>query len=262
MLNAIHLYLRYIGISIRGQMEYRASFVMFSIANFVGTGIEFIGIWALFDRFKVLQGWSLPEAAMLYGMVNMSFAASEAVGRGFDTFDQMVRSGDFDRLLLRPRGTVLQLLGKELHLMRVGRFAQGLVVLLWAASALGIAWTPLQVALLVAALAGGMCMFIGLFVVQATIAFWTIESLELMNTMTYGGVETAQYPLSIYRPWFRLFFTVVVPLACVNYYPSLAILGRESSVLYALSPLVGLAFLLIALQVWKVGVRHYCSTGS
>ena len=88
-----------------------------------------------------------------------------------------------------------------------------------------------------------------------------------MNTMTYGGVETAQYPLSIYRAWFRRFFTYVVPLACISYYPSLAILGRAdalgSSFLFQwTAPLVGIGFLMISLQFWKFGVRHYRSTGS
>ena len=263
MLDSLRLYARYIGISIRSQMEYRASFVMLSIANFVGTGIEFVAVWALFDRFKLLQGWTLPEAAMLYGMVNVAFAVAEGIGRGFDVFPYMVKSGDFDRLLLRPRSTVLQLLGQEFQLMRIGRLAQGLAVLLWSASALGLAWTPAKLALLVGSILGGACLFAGLFVIQATIAFWTIESLELMNTVTYGGVETAQFPLSIYRPWFRTFFTVVVPLACINYLPSLAILGRGGAGLtHWLSPLVGLGFLIVMLQFWKVGVRHYCSTGS
>ena len=59
-------------------------------------------------------------------------------------------------------------------------------------------------------MAGGVCLFYALFVIQATICFWTIESLELMNTMTYGGVESAQYPLVIYGRWFRGFFTFII----------------------------------------------------
>ena len=50
--------------------------------------------------------------------------------------------------------------------------------------------------------------------------------MEIVNTVTYGGVETAQYPLAIYREWFRRFFTYVIPLACVSYYPALGILER------------------------------------
>lgn len=89
------------------------------------------------------------------------------------------------------------------------------------------------------------------------------ESLEIVNTVTYGGVETAQYPLTIYRPWLRKFFTAVIPLACVNYFPALAILGRPAPfALPWVSPIVGLAFLAITLQVWQAGVRRYQSTGS
>ena len=267
LLNALKLYSRYLAISVRGQMQYRASFLMLSLGHFVVTGIEFMGILVLFERFGTLQGWSLPEVAFLYGLVNITFSISDAATRGFDTFGTMVRSGDFDRLLLRPRSTALQLAGQELTLRRVGRFAQGFLVLMWASASLELSWTALEAALFVAAVAGGVALFAGLIVLQATLAFWTTETLEIMNVVTYGGVEATQYPLSIYRPWFRRMFTYVVPLGCASYFPALAIMGRPdplgSPLLFQyLSPLVGVAFLAAALQVWKVGVRHYRSTGS
>ena len=114
---------------------------------------------------------------------------------------------------------------------------------------------------------GGVCLFFGLIVMQATIAFWTTETLELMNTMTYGGIETAQYPLAIYQPALRRFFTLVVPLACVAYFPVVALLGIDdplgtSRTFQQLAPLAGVFFLWIALQLWKYGVKHYTSTGS
>ena len=77
----------------------------------------------------------------------------------------------------------------------------------------------------------------------------------------------SQYPLPIYRDWFRRFFTFVIPLACINYYPAVAILGRDdplgaSRPVQCAAPLAGVLFLIVALQVWKIGVRHYRSTGS
>jgi viologen exporter family transport system permease protein len=266
-MDSLQLYLRYTAISIRGQLQYRASFVMMSLGQLAITGVEFLGIWALFQRFGSLRGWTLPQVALLYGMVNVAFAFADAFGRGFDLFADTVRLGDFDRLLLRPRGTALQVGAREFVLMRIGRLLQGLAVLGWGAARLNIAWTGPKLALLIAAILGGACMFYGLFVLQATLAFWTIESLEIMNTVTYGGTETAQYPMPIYQDWFRRFFTWVVPLACVNYLPAQAILGRPDPlgappVLQWLSPAVGVAFLLLCLQAWKIGVRHYRSTGS
>ena len=52
MLDGLRLYGRYIGISFRSQMQYRALFhhaVRGPTA--LMTGLEFLGIWALFDRF-------------------------------------------------------------------------------------------------------------------------------------------------------------------------------------------------------------------
>ena len=196
-----------------------------------------------------------------------AFASAESVARGFDIFGDLVRSGDFDRFMLRPRSTALKVAGHQVQLMRIGRLSQGLIVLLWATTALGVRWTAPRVVLLIASVLGGTCLFVGLFVLQATMAFWTTETLEIWNTVTYGGVETAQFPISIYRPWFRGIFTFVVPLAAVTYFPALPILGRAdvlgSPVWFQwAAPLIGVAFLVAALQVWRIGVRHYHSTGS
>jgi len=267
MTNALKLYLHYINISFRGQMQYRASFIMLTMGHFLATGIEFVAIAALFDRFGHIVGWQLPEIALLYVIVNTAFSFADAMSRGFDAFGNMVKGGDFDRLLLRPRSTALQLAGQELTLKRVGRLAQSLIVFIWANQHLQIVWSPDKITLCIAAIIGGICFFFALMVIQATIAFWTTEGLELMNTLTYGGVQSAQYPLSIYKAWFRKFFTYVVPLASVCYFPGLALLNRPDPfgshvVLHYASPLIGITFLIIALQIWKIGVRHYRSTGS
>lgn len=267
MRHALRLYGRYLGISLRAQMQYRASFIMMTVGHLLTTGAEFAAVWALFARFGQIKGWTLPEAALFYGMINIAFALAEGWARGFDLFAGIVRSGAFDRLLLRPISTLVQIAGSELQLMRLGRLLQGLVVLLWSSMTLEIAWTLPKVALLIVAVLGGACLFAGLFVVQATICFWTVESIEIMNTVTYGGVEAAQFPVTIYRQGFRKFFTYGVPLAAVTYFPATAILGRQdplgsSRLFQYLSPVIGVAFLLLATQVWRIGVRHYRSTGS
>jgi len=126
--------------------------------------------------------------------------------------------------------------------------------------------TAATVLFIASAIVAGICIFAGLFVLQATMSFWTIETLEIMNTVTYGGTETAQYPLTIYRPWFRRFFTFVVPLVCVNYLPLSPILGHNESGVALLkaviSPFVGMVFLAVSFGFWRVGVKHYHSTGS
>jgi ABC-2 type transport system permease protein len=253
--------------SLRSQMQYPASAALQAIAHVFITGFEFVALAVLLRRFGGVAGWTLAEVGLLYGMVSIAFALAESLARGFDIFSTLVRSGDFDRVLVRPRSAALQVMGTEIQLRYAGRLAQGLLVLAWACHALDIPWSIARAALLVAAIGGGACLFAGLFVLQATLAFWTVESLEIANVATYGGVEAAKMPLSIYPRWLRSVFTFVIPLATINYLPAHAILGRVRAVeipasLPWLSPLAGVVFLGVALQAWEIGVRHYRSTGS
>jgi ABC-2 type transport system permease protein len=267
LLDSIKLYCRYVDISLRSQMQYRASFLIRTLAHFLITGAEFLGFVALFQRFGQIQGWTLAQMGLLYGIISVAFAIAEAVARGFDIFPTLIKAGDFDRVLLRPRSAAFQVLSQELQLMRIGRLAQSLIVLFWSAEQLDVHWTFANATLLSLATVGGACLFSGLFVLQATICFWTTESLEIVNCTTYGGVEAAQFPLTIYRPWFRAIFTFVIPLAAINYFPAHAILNLRdvlgsTPLIQWLSPLTGVLFLVVCLQFWRFGVKHYTSTGS
>lgn len=268
MANAFRLYLRMVGQSVRGQLQYRLSFALLAFGGLITTSVEALGLWALFDRFGMLTTWTLPQVAFLYGLVNCVFAVSEALARGFDVFGKdFVKTGSFDRLLLRPRSTLLQLAGHEFQLHRVGRLLQGLIVLGWAVGQLEIDWNLAKAGLLLVTALGGVVFFYALFIIQATLSFWATESLEIMNTLTYGGVETASYPLAIYRRWFRRFFTFVVPLGCISYFPALAIIGVADPlgtplVFQAAAPLAGFLFFGLAVFLWRFGLRHYTSTGS
>jgi ABC-2 type transport system permease protein len=267
-MNALALYGRYAAASVRGQFSYAGTLAMMSFGQFLITIIEFFGVWALFHRFGHIAGWSLGEVALFYGLVSVTFAIGDTVTRGFDVFGSVfVRTGAFDRLLLRPRSLTLQLLGYELRLTRVGRMTQGIGVFAWGATATQFAFTPAAVAILGFAMVGGVALFSGLFVMQATLSFWTVESLEAVNIFTYGGEAAGQYPMDVYAGWFRNFLTFVVPIGCVTYLPMLAAMGRADPLgapgwALPLAPLAGFAFLGAALFIWRFGVRHYTSTGS
>jgi ABC-2 type transport system permease protein len=257
------LYWRYTLLSLRAQLQYRASFLLMTLGNLMISGAEFLGIAVLFARFGNIQGWKLAEIALLFGVINVGFAFAEAASRGFDVFGDMVKSGEFDRILLRPRSTAFQIAAQELQLMRVGRLIQGLAVLIWSIAHLNLVWTVANILLLPLMIFGTACLFYGLFVLQATVCFWTVESIEIINIATYGGTEVGQYPLTIYRPLLRHIFTWVIPLASVNFLPASLLMGRsDASFLLWFAPLIGVLFLCLMLQLWNVGVRKYCSTGS
>ena len=65
-----------------------------------------------------------------------------------------------------------------------------------------------------------------LFIGLACIQFWTTDSAEVANAFTYGGNTVTSYPLSVFPHALVKTLTFVVPLAFINWYPSLYVLGR------------------------------------
>ena len=110
--------------------------------------------------------------------------------------------------------------------------------------------------------------FFGLFVAFSCVQFWTTDATEFANAFTYGGNTITQYPLSIYPSELTKSLTFLLPIAFVNWYPCLYLLGRRrpvraarrgcSSARRSPPPSCSAA----ALLAWRTGVRHYTSTGS
>ncbi|MBV9330290.1 MAG: ABC-2 family transporter protein [Alphaproteobacteria bacterium] len=267
-MGSLALYLRYMRVSLRAMMLYPNAFLLALGSNFTANIIEFAGVWALFARFRHVLGWHFAEVALFYAVINISFSLADVTTRGFDVFGpQFVRTGNFDRLLLRPRSTPLQLMGYELRLSGAGRGIQGLIIFAVAFALLDHRWSVFDALLLGWTVLGGLVLFSSILILQATLAFWTVESLEIANTLTYGGVEAGQYPLDIYSAWFRKFLLYVVPIGCISYLPLAALLGRSSrtgvpTFAAELAPAAAFLFLGLALSAWRLGVAHYTSTGS
>src|SRR5262249_3622988 len=120
--------------------------------------------------------------------------------------------------------------------------------------------------LLVTPVAGAM-IFGAIFVATATVAFWWIESGEIANGLTYGGLNLTQYPITIYRALFRRVFAYAIGFALFAYYPTLGLLDRPAP-LGAPAPLGyasragAVAAVVAAALIWRSGVRHYRSSGS
>jgi len=258
------LYFKYLLILFKSQMQYRTSFWLLSFGQFFIPFSVFAGLYFMFERFGDLQGWTFYEVALCYGIVHMAFAISECFIRGFDAFSSLVVNGEFDRLLVRPRSTIVQVLGSKFEFTRVGRMLQGAVVLGWALIYLPVDWNIAKAVTLMLMIAGGVIVFSGIYMLGATLCFWTVQGLEVINVFTDGGREMAQYPLNIYAKWVTRFFTFIIPFGFVSYLPLMFILDRTDGPawLYMLMPLSSFLFLLLCMGVWSIGVRHYRSTGS
>jgi ABC-2 type transport system permease protein len=251
---------------IQSQLQYRLSFALQVVGMFGATFLDFLVIAVIFSRLTSLGGWSLWEVAFLYGASYLPFKLADIFVGKVERLGDWIRSGQFDSVLVRPLGTLGQTLTADMDLKQAGGLAQGAVVFGVALAHVDIEWTPARGVVLVLMLISGFVIFSSVWIATNAAAFWLVNVREATNAFTYGGNYLTQFPLDIFAPWFRRVFAFLIPLAFVNYFPSLFLLDKPSdpwpSLLRFASPLVAMAVAAVAAVVWRAGIRHYGSTGS
>ncbi len=260
-------YRHLVGAQVRSQAQYRASFVI-DVGGSVMFGLfDVASVVVLFRVTPGLGGFAFPEVFLMAALAGCAFAGADLAVGNVERLRVYVRSGTFDALLVRPLGSLAQLVTMDVATRRVGRVVFGVTVLLVAAAQVPVPLTPARLALLALTPVAGAVIFGAVFVATATVAFWWIESGEIANGLTYGGLNFTQYPITIYGALFRRLFAYGVGFAFVAYYPALAVLDRPDplgapAVLGYASPVVAAVAATAAGLLWRAGVRHYRSTGS
>ena len=268
MAEAHHHARRYLDIAwlwIRAAWVYPTSFIMLAIGNGLITGLDFVGLWIMFSHLDTLAGFSLAEVAFLYGAGALGLGIADTLIGSVERIGTYVRTGRLDQMLTKPVPLLVQVCADQFTLRRLGRITQAVIVFGWAATY--VDWTPARLLVTVSMVISGAVVFFGLFVGFSCIQFWTTDATEFANAFTYGGATVTQYPLSIFPREVLVALTFVIPVAFVNWYPALFVLGRDDpfdmpSWLQLASPLAAVLTMGASLLVWGAGVRHYTSTGS
>ncbi|MDE5824614.1 MAG: ABC-2 family transporter protein, partial [Lachnospiraceae bacterium] len=209
------LYLHYISVTIQCMMQYKTSFLLTSIGQFLVSFNVFLGIFFMFQRFSKVEGFTYSEVLLCYAIILLEFALAEMTARGFDTFSGMVRSGEFDRILVRPQNEIVQVLGSKFELTRIGRIIQAVIMFAYGIMKSDAVWNFPKICTIVFMLIGGTAVFSALFLIYAALCFFTLDGLEFMNVFTDGAREFGKYPIGIYGKKILLFTTFIIPYALI-----------------------------------------------
>jgi ABC-2 type transport system permease protein len=252
---------------IRSSMAYRTSFVTMAVGQFMITALDFLAILVMFSNVSVLGGFSLGQVAFLYGVSGLCLGAADLLVGNVERLGRRIRDGSLDAMLIRPVPTLVQVCADQFELRRVGRLAQAGLVLCLGSTAADIHWSAVKVGLLMLTLLSGTAIFCSVFIVFASFQFVTQDASEVANAFTYGGNTLTQYPLTIFPKEIIRAVTFIIPLAFVNWYPCLYILGQPDPLSLPgwtrfASPLVATWLAVLTGWVWRLGIRGYRSTGS
>jgi len=256
------LYFKYFNVHLKRQMEYKASFIMSFISNIMIFFSYYFSILCLFDKFNNIKGFTVYEVLLTFGIAQFGFAFCEIFFRGLDQFDDLMVAGDFDKILLRPRGVLFQLLCEDTSLVRLARLLQNVIIIVIAVIKIDVNWDISKILVLIFMIISSIILCLSIFIFAAAYCFITIKGLEFRNLILYSSKEVVQYPIGVFGKGLIIIFTYIVPFAFVNYYPLLYILGKTNNSLLILSPFITLIYLILSIILFYKLLGRYKSTGS
>lgn len=188
---------------------------------------------------------------------------TEMFARGLDHFYKQIKNGLLDRILIRPRSITLQVLCSDFQTSKVGRLLEAIIMLIYGIFTIDVEWDLYKLFVLLLMISGSVIIFFSILLLKASLSFWTIEGMEIMNIISDGGRELSSYPIDIYQKWFSNIFTYIVPFGCVNYFPLQYLLGKNDAPFwFGLTPIAAFVFLILCVSIWRFGLGQYKSTGS
>jgi viologen exporter family transport system permease protein len=265
-MEALRLYFRLVGLSMQARLQYRADFIM-GILNVFALNAVNLGLIAIIVyRFVDLNGWVVWELFFLYCLWLLGHSLYSLFFWHFWDLEEYIIQGTFDQFLLRPASPFIQFLGREVQYIGFADISIAIAGLVLAYQNLGLHWGATEWLFFPLVVLSGTVIETALILMTACIAFWTGRSSMGIELIAEFNFLVQHYPIDIFGVWFRVVVTGIIPVAFMNYYPALMLLGKldsnsPSAWLGYMSPVVAVILALIASGVWHLALRRYSSSG-
>jgi ABC-2 type transport system permease protein len=253
--------------SIQRMLEY--PFSLFGIVCSLSFSYLWIGMTfkILVDNFQPLSGWTFPQLTFLYGLGLASRGVMSIISFQSRLIDRYVTRGEFDRLLTRPMDVTFQFAVNNVNLVGFVHLFIGLGYLLYGAHLTHFEWNLSNVVQVSLVIAGGAFIYWSYFTIISCVAFWTKRSQPLVDSSMELLSRGTFYPLTIY-PWaMQMAMTFILPIGFISFYPACDFLGQRDRSSLPLdvamwTPLVGGVMFLVAIALFRLGLKNYESAGS
>lgn len=268
MRDVIHLMGVYTKTTAKSWFQYRVDALLRSLAVFLRESTGIIVIYFTLLKFDDLNGWNIYELLFLFSLLFLTYGIMIIFFTGLRDFGGTVRSGNFDRFILRPRGLLFQIIFANADwFAAIGHGGLGLVLFLLSAGRVGIVWNARSVLYYLFTVAGGVLIQGAVFLLLAALNIYLLETNSLKELLYWNMRKFAGYPISIFHRAVQFIMIYIMPFAFVNYFPAQYLLRKDDMAGYPeifmyLTPAIGIVMYLLAYLFWRFSVRFYKSSGN
>lgn len=235
------------------------------IAQIIQYAANFGVVWVMMRLFSNLEGFSIWQVYTLYSIDLLSYGIATSFLQPFWRMKELVLNADLDTYLIRPVRPLFYIFAKGFVPGYTAHMALALSTIIISFNVLGIAlqftsWIVLCAAVLIA-----VGIQVGFRCIPAMLTFW-FGNLDQLHWIFANYLRNIiMYPLNIYPHFIRTIFTVALPYAFINYYPSLFLFGKVDSktgmVLMLVGFIIAVFMVSITIGMFKMGLKKYESAG-
>lgn len=264
----LSMFLYYAKVTVKSWFQYKVDAVLRSLAVFLREATGIIVIYLTLLKFNNINGWNINEMLFLFSLLFITYGILIIFFTGLRDFGQMIQNGSFDRLMLRPRGLLFQVISSNSDwFAAIGHGFLGITLFILAAGRVNIVWNVKTVIYYILAVIGGVLIQGAIFLLFASINFYLIKTDNLKQLLYWNMRRFAGYPISIFHKVIQWLIIYVVPFAFVNYFPAQFLLRKKDmanypSVYMYIAPFIGVVLYLLSYIFWRYSLKYYKSTGN
>ena len=195
MLKEIKLYPKFVSMSLRSGLSYKADSIIMMLSFAVTEVVSLCTIYLAVSTVPALGVWTFETLAFLFGFILIPKSLDHMFTDDLWILAYWaIRRGDLDIYLTRPLNPLYQFVAKTFKWDGIGEFVVGVVVMSIFSWQTNIIWTFGGVVGLI------LCAFIGIFgftsikLLFASLAFWVKNAGIFLNTV-YNLSDYAKYPV-------------------------------------------------------------------
>jgi len=232
--------------------------------------VALVALWVTLTQFPSMNGWDFRQMAFLYALWMLGHALHNLLFFNVGEVPVLIREGNFDRFLVRPRDELFQatITPSQFGVSIPDELLMAVVWLTVAIPYSGVHVDALLIVYIPLIAIGGALIDFGINLMIAAASFWFVRVDSLRWMVMSLEQDFTRYPLSIYNKAVRVFLAFVIPFAFMNYFPATYFLGKSDGALHLnpavglLTPVIGLALSTVAYGLWRIGLNRYTGTGS
>lgn len=209
--------------------------------------------WIIFQNKGTINGWEFGEMALLFSIVNNSFAFFALFTRGTQLLPELIDNGNLDNFLVTPQNSLFLIATSESTFANWGDFVTGFLMFFLSGY---ISWSGFGIMLLCSFMA-----FILLFSVRlllSSLSFFISDSQRLGDNIFISLLTFASQPSSIFTGWYKVIFLTILPAGLLSLVP-VNLIKNFNWTDFIFFILATMFFFLLSIFAFKKGLKHYSS---